>query len=133
MERLLYEFASKWYRDGRSQRTTCQGRRSFIERFIRVREFAELLVGMFSPRILPATSFWVFGAGGHVSSSGAFCASAVPNSNSVERRCRYVSKFSQLRRQQSKSLQATAGRSDASIKIMKTHPLQSALASASGA
>jgi hypothetical protein len=31
------------------------------------------------------------------------------------------------------SLQATAGRSDASIKIMKTHPLKSALALASGA
>ena len=31
------------------------------------------------------------------------------------------------------SLQATAGRCDASIKIMKTHPLQSALALASGA
>jgi hypothetical protein len=31
------------------------------------------------------------------------------------------------------SLQATAGRSEASIKIMKRHPVQSALAPASGA
>jgi hypothetical protein len=32
-----------------------------------------------------------------------------------------------------KSLQATAGRSDVSLKIVKTHPLQSTLAPASGA
>jgi hypothetical protein len=41
----LYEFTSDWYRDGRSERTTCQGPRSFIERFIRLAEFASLFGG----------------------------------------------------------------------------------------
>jgi len=41
----IYEFTSNWYRDGRSQRTTCQGRRLFIERFIPLREFAGLFGG----------------------------------------------------------------------------------------
>ena len=41
------------------------------------------------------------------------------------------SRHMNLREPSNPSLQATAGRSDASIKIMKTHPLQSALAPAS--
>ena len=43
------------------------------------------------------------------------------------------SSFPMQRHRSNRSLQATAGRSDASIKIMKIHPLQSALAPASGA
>ena len=41
----LYEFTSNWYRDGRSERTTCQGRRSFVQGFIPLREFADLFGG----------------------------------------------------------------------------------------
>jgi hypothetical protein len=38
-----------------------------------------------------------------------------------------------MTRASNQSLQATAGRFDATVKIMKTHPLQSTLVPASGA
>jgi hypothetical protein len=41
----FYAFTSDWYRDGRAERTTCQGPRSFVERFIRLPEFASLFGG----------------------------------------------------------------------------------------
>jgi hypothetical protein len=41
----LYEYMSKWYSDGRSERSVCQARRTFVEMYIPRREFAELFGG----------------------------------------------------------------------------------------
>ena len=41
----LYEFTSSWYTDGRSERITCQGPRSFVQRYIPLSEFARLFGG----------------------------------------------------------------------------------------
>lgn len=41
----LYEFMSRWYSDGRSERTVCQARCAFVEKYIARREFAKLFGG----------------------------------------------------------------------------------------
>jgi hypothetical protein len=41
----IYDFMSDWYSDGRSEHPVCQGRRSFVERFIPQGEFSELFGG----------------------------------------------------------------------------------------
>src|SRR4051794_28762306 len=41
----IYDLMSNWYSDGRSEHPVCQGRRFFVERFIRKEEFSELFGG----------------------------------------------------------------------------------------
>jgi hypothetical protein len=45
MKEKLFEYVSAWFVDGRSERTVCQGSRSFVEQFIPRDEFAALFGG----------------------------------------------------------------------------------------
>jgi hypothetical protein len=91
----LYEFTSNWYRDGRSERTTCQGRRSFVQGFIPLREFADLFGGHVLSEDSSEQQFLGVWGRRCVSCSAASCVSAGHSSTLGERCPSFASEFLQ--------------------------------------